>query len=82
MPPSHHNCTWVKKFNLLTLPAKKAKNRIRLGPKLRCSNPLVVECLCRNTSLCKPEVQSIFGILVRNMLITQSKIYDGVFLQK
>ena len=29
------SCTWVKIFDLLTLPAKMQKNRARLGPKLK-----------------------------------------------
>ena len=61
---------------------KKGKNRVKLGPKLRSSNLLAVKCLYGGTSLCKLEVQSIFAILVRKGFITQSKMYDGAFLQK
>ena len=82
MPPSQPNCTWVKNFNLLTFSTKKGKNRVKLGPKLRSSNLLAVKCLYGGTSLCKLEVQSIFAILVRKGFITESKMYDGAFLQK
>ena len=82
MSSSHPNFTWVKNFEPFTLSAKKAKNRVKLGPKLRCSNILVVECLYGDKRLWKHEVQSIFAILVRNVFITQSKVYDEAFLQK
>ena len=32
--------------------------------------------------MCKLEVQSIFAILVTNVFITQSKMYDEAFLKK
>ena len=71
MPPSHPNCTWVKRFDP---PCKKAKARVRLGPTLRCSNLLAVECLYGDSRLCKLEVQSIFSILDP----CQKRVYNPV----
>ena len=58
------------------MPAKETKNRARLGPKLRWSLFLAVECLYGDTNLCKPEVHNIFAILVRGVFRTQSIIYN------
>ena len=79
----HHHALIALGLTFLTLhtPCKKEENRVRLGHQLRCSNLLVVECPYVDTSFCKLEAHSIFAILVRNVFTTQSKIYDGTFLQ-
>ena len=69
----------LKNFWPSYTPCKKAKNRARLGPKLRWSPLLTVECLCEDANLCRLEVHSIFAILARGVLKTQSNIYDGDF---
>ena len=43
---------------------------------------MAVEYLYGDTNLCNLEVHSIFAILARGVLRTQSNIYDGVFCKR
>ena len=80
-PPSnlHPDCTWVKRFDPITLSEKKKqqqqqqqlkqnktkqKNRAKFGPKLRYSLLLAVES--GDTNLSKLEFHFIFATLDRS----------------
>ena len=70
---------YVTFFDPLTLPAKKLKIRARLGPKLRWSLLLIVECLYGDTSLCKLDIHKIFSIFARGVFRNHVNIYDEAF---